>query len=46
MSQRSSGSLGVFGVPRSGDRVGVSGSGRRLVHSDQTFVSQPITQQS
>lgn len=45
MSQQSSGSLGVFGVP-TGDRVGVSGSRRRLIHSDQILVSQPITQQS
>lgn len=46
MSQPSSGSLGGFGVP-TGDRVGVSGAGRRrLIHSDQALVSQPITQRS
>lgn len=46
MSQRLSGSLEVFGVP-TGDTVGASGAGgRRLVHSDQTLVSQPVTQQS
>lgn len=39
MSQQSSGSLGTFGVP-TGDRVGVSGAGRRLIHSDQTLPSK------